>query len=144
LALAGSSGGHKHTEESKMKMSVARLGKILGIKHSEETKAKLSEAGIGNTNRLGKIHAEETKAKISASQPTAQRVEVIDLDGNITSYYNSIREAAKAIGCGKDTVSSYMKSNKIYKALAAPAVPGLLRWKIHNKEHTNLDFNVTM
>jgi group I intron endonuclease len=113
LALAGSSGGFIHTEESKMKMSEARKGKK-GKPHSEETKAIISEAGKGNTNRLGKIHTEEQRAKISASQPTAQRVEVLDLEGNITNYYNSIREASKAIGCSRDTVSRYIKSKKVY------------------------------
>jgi hypothetical protein len=29
------------------------------------------------------------------------------------NYYNSMREAAKAIGCSKDTL--YIKSKKIYK-----------------------------
>jgi len=114
LTLAYSLGGFKHSEESKRKMSEARLGRK-GNSHTEESKAMLSEAGKGNKNRSGKSHTEEQRAKISASQPTAQRVEVVDLDENISNYYNSTREASKAIGCSKDTISKYIQNNKIYK-----------------------------
>jgi len=78
LPLAGSSGSFIHTEESKLKMREARIGKP-GNPHSEESKSMLSKSAIGNTNRLGKKHTEENKAKISAAQPTSQKVEVRDL-----------------------------------------------------------------
>jgi len=47
--------GKKHSEESKQKMSEAKIGK----KHTEESKQKMSEA------RLGKHMSDETKRKIS-------------------------------------------------------------------------------
>lgn len=93
LPLAGSSGSYLHSAESKLKMSEARKGK-LGKPHSEEAKANLSQAGMNNTNRVGKIHTEEQRGKISASQPTSQRVEVLDLVENTIKQYSSIREAA--------------------------------------------------
>lgn len=54
---------HKHSEESKKKMSEAKKGNIF----SEEHKKKLSEASKGNTNALGNHFklSEEQKKKIS-------------------------------------------------------------------------------
>lgn len=62
--------GKKHSEESKKKMSLAKLGKKMkpfsaetrarmsaartGARHSEETKAKMSLSRIGNNNRKSK------------------------------------------------------------------------------------------
>ena len=65
--------GHKHTDESKEKMCLAKVGKNtntpesrrinsekhLGIVRSEETRKKMSDA------QIGKKHSQETKDKIS-------------------------------------------------------------------------------
>jgi len=60
--------GHRHSEESKKKMSLSRKGKSngrLGIPHSEETKKKMSDSRMGNSGYwLGKNRSEETKVKI--------------------------------------------------------------------------------
>ena len=61
--------GHRHSEESRAKMSASKIGNKnavgnqiwLGRKHSEETKARLSE--VAKARRL----SEETKRKISES-----------------------------------------------------------------------------
>lgn len=50
-------------ENLRMKLSASLKGK----KRSEETKAKISAAKIGNKNFLGHKHTEETKAKIGAA-----------------------------------------------------------------------------
>jgi len=70
--------GSKHTEESRKKMSLAKVGKPCSEENkkkislantgrpcSKETRKKLSLAMIGSTNWLGKHHTEETKQKIS-------------------------------------------------------------------------------
>jgi hypothetical protein len=57
--------GRKHTEESKLKMSLSHKGKPsggLGRRHSEEAKKKMSEA---HKKIRGHKHSEETKKKIS-------------------------------------------------------------------------------
>ena len=66
IRTGGSHG--KMSEESKMKISLARLGK----KSSEETRKKLSVAKIGNTNALGTKHSILTRKKMSDSGKIAQ------------------------------------------------------------------------
>lgn len=54
--------GHKHTEETKLKMSIARTGKppnALGYHHTEEAKKRIS------LSKKGKPRSEETKRKLS-------------------------------------------------------------------------------
>lgn len=71
LPTAGSPLGHKHTSETRTKMSAARIG----IKLSDETRAKMSACQLGKkysdehkaklrAAHLGHKHSEETKAKI--------------------------------------------------------------------------------
>ena len=56
-----------HTEESKKKMSIARMGK----KATEETKQKLRELNIGHKNSFyGKKHTKETKEKMKLRPKT--------------------------------------------------------------------------
>lgn len=57
---AGSLLGYKHTEEAKEKLRKASTGKT----QSDESRAKMSAARIGNKNCLGRKLSEETKKKI--------------------------------------------------------------------------------
>lgn len=56
--------GHKHTEETKRKIGLSKIGNtnFLGKTHSEETKRKMSEA------QKGKIFTEEHKKNLSLSR----------------------------------------------------------------------------
>lgn len=58
----------KHSEETKVKLSIALIGKNLGRHHTAEAKAKISAAGKGRPPwHKGKKLPEEMKAKISAA-----------------------------------------------------------------------------
>ena len=60
--------GHKHSEETKQKMSENSKGKNKGIKHTEEHNKKISESLKGENNPLyGKKQSEESKRKNSES-----------------------------------------------------------------------------
>lgn len=58
--------GKKKSEETKRRMSEAQKGKQywLGKHHTDETKKRISEASKGNTSFLGKHHSNETKEKL--------------------------------------------------------------------------------
>ena len=56
--------GKHHTDEAKLKISLANKGKNL----SEEHKQKIAESLKGNKNTLGKHHTEETKRKMSEAK----------------------------------------------------------------------------
>ena len=61
--------GHKHTKETKRKMSIAAKGnqRALGFKHTEETKQKISRAQKGNANCRGRKQSKaERKRKSDA------------------------------------------------------------------------------
>lgn len=70
--LDGNSKGAKHTDETKSKMSKAKIGKnnqMFDKTHSDETKAKNSTANSGENHPMfGKTHSDETKAKMSSAQ----------------------------------------------------------------------------
>lgn len=61
--VAGSTLGHKHTDEARKNMAAAQTGK----KHTKEHRANVSAAKMGNTNTLGHVLTKEHKAKISAT-----------------------------------------------------------------------------
>lgn len=71
----GGSGGGKHCEETKQKLSVSAQNRVL----SEEGRKRLREARKGNTNFgdrfLGLTHTEESKVKIGLSKLGIERSE---------------------------------------------------------------------
>jgi hypothetical protein len=63
--------GHKHSEITKEKIRLSRVGKIppmLGRHLSSETKKKISVAHKGKSTFSGKHHSEETKIKLSKAK----------------------------------------------------------------------------
>lgn len=66
--------GRKHTEESKKKMSLSRIGNknALGHRHSQETKDKISRANTGK-KYPGRTHSQEFRNKISLSWTDERR-----------------------------------------------------------------------
>lgn len=102
--------GH-HSEEIRKKISKANKGRkssMKGKKHSEETKLKMSISQKAKKyNRTGsfkgKKHSNETKKKISLAKkgrPAVNRriVLQIDLKGNVVRVWDSITEAQKITG----------------------------------------------
>lgn len=118
LKIAGSPLGHKHSLISRERYSLAAKNRIL----SEETKKALSEFRSSRRGELnsfyGKTHTIETKVILrdrilSRSKylgPTVS-VTVIDTLNNDTITYDTIKEAAKALGVKSGTISSRKMRN---------------------------------
>ena len=108
--------GRTHSDASKTIMSEAKKGEnnpFFGKNHSDETRKKMSDAKIGlqageNHPFFGKNHSDETKGKMSevrkgrprteGSGRPSQKVEVFDLTTGIKTTYDSISDAAIALG----------------------------------------------
>jgi hypothetical protein len=82
-----------------------------GKKHSLETRVKMSNSHLGGKNAMfGKIRPK-------GSGKPSQKIEVLDIKNNITTKYESISAAAKALKTGRTTIYNYLSSNnqKFYK-----------------------------
>ena len=143
LKIAGSSSGHKLSEETKAKISKALKGvyvkeksPLFGRTASEETKALMSS--IRSKLNLGKVHTEETKELIRQkalgrkhSEETLLKMSAVrgysvdiyekyDLVAKGTEFkligsFISIRKAAKFLGISSNTIKLYINSGKIFK-----------------------------
>jgi len=94
--------GRQHSDESKTIMSDAKSGENhpnYGKTLDNKTKQKISESKKG-------------KPKIEGSGSPSQQIEVFDIKNNTTTYYDSIREAAKALNCDNSAIRYYFKSIK--------------------------------
>jgi group I intron endonuclease len=76
--------GVKHTEETKLKISIANTGKIKSI----ETRLLLSKNKIGNTIWVGRKHNENTKKLMSENSKSRSML----LDLNTGVFYYSMSE----------------------------------------------------
>jgi hypothetical protein len=78
----------------------------LGYKHLEETKLKISAARIGEKNPMF------GKPKPIGSGKLAKAIKVFDKETNETTYYSSINEAAIALNISQPSISYNLKSKK--------------------------------
>lgn len=142
LKLAGSSSGHKLSEETKKKISKALKGvyvkeksALFGRNHTDETKALMSlqrskenNYFFGKTHTektktllgqlaLGRKHSEETLLKMSTSKGHLVYIyEKYDSSGfKLIGSFVSMRRAAKFLGISGNTVRLYVNSGKIFK-----------------------------
>ena len=142
LKIAGSSSGHKLTEETKMKISKSLKGvytkeksALYGNTHTEETKKLMSLKKTKENNplfnknhteetkelmkqkALGRKHSEETILKMSASRGYSVYIyEKWDSeDFNLIGSFVSIRRAAKFLEISSNTIRLYINSGKIFK-----------------------------
>jgi len=123
LKFTRSSKGYKHTEESKIKMSKFQLGKIIsedtkikisnskkGISKTEETKNKMSES------RKGVPRTEETKALLSTIKSIPVYYYSITEESLIfIDKFESITKASLILKAGKSTITSCIKSEKVFR-----------------------------
>jgi group I intron endonuclease len=119
LRIAGSSLGHNHSEETRAKISASLLGKT----HSDETKGKISAAILGQI-RTEEVRVKMCAAKMGANNPMfgvprpegagspSQPIEVVDMEKNETTIYNSMSEAARALNINKSRISTYFSNNQ--------------------------------
>jgi group I intron endonuclease len=142
LKKAGSSLGHKLTEETKTKISQSLKGiyvqeksAIYGRTHTEETKALMALKKSKENNplfgknhtketkdlmrqkALGRKHSEETLLKMSASRGYLVYIhEKCDSEGfKLIGSFVSIRRAAKFLGISSNTIRIYINSGEIFK-----------------------------
>lgn len=118
LKIAGSPLGHKHSLMVKERMKLAAKNRVL----SEETKKALSEfrsSRLGELNSFyGKKHRDETKSimrdlalnreKYSGPKVT---VTVVDTLNNTSVTYDTIKDAAYALGINSSTIASRKMRN---------------------------------
>lgn len=123
LAVAGSSYGHKLSDETKLKISKYRSGITL----SQETKDRIAEALIGRKHsaeslakmknrefsELHLIKLRDHLAKLNSIQGT--KVKVIDTVTNEITNWDSIGKAAESLEASKSTIWRYLKASKLYK-----------------------------
>ena len=86
--------GRTHSDATKIIMSDAKKGKT----HSNETKIIMSDAKKGENNPMF------NKPRPSGAGSPSQAIEVTDIKNNITTSYNSISEAARALNCNESSI----------------------------------------
>jgi excinuclease UvrABC nuclease subunit len=93
-----------------------KAGSILGFKHSEGTKLRMS---INNTKEkhpfYGKKRSEETILRISINSKIALTVKINDISTNEVKIFRSNVQAGKYLGVSEGTIRNYKKSGRIYK-----------------------------
>jgi len=95
--------GRKHTEESKMKMSMSKKGKPIpwlnnGSERSGQHRQNLSNSLKGRVSpNKNKKFNDEYKKKLSDSSTTKKKVKQMDLNGNVIKIWDSIANAQKTL-----------------------------------------------
>ena len=111
LQHAKSSKGFRHSDETKLKISLLNKGKKL----SEETKLKISLAN------KGKKLSEETKLKISLARKgnipshLAKKVLIENIITKETLEFVSMRDAALKLKLSRHTIKKYILINEVFK-----------------------------
>lgn len=123
--------GRKRSQETKDKISKAKKG----CKVSQETKDKISKSvsltlignqrAKGNKSWLGKKHREDSKILMRDNHPFVKKVEMYSLDGEFIKDFNSLHEAGRETGIGREHIS------RCCRGLALTA--GKHIWKFKNK-----------
>lgn len=91
--------GKKHTDEAKLKMSIARKGKSVGKGRiaSDETKAKMSKAKTGKPSPFKGVKKPPEYGKRVSEYHFKKPIVQYDMDGNFISEYESIKKAADVL-----------------------------------------------
>ena len=89
-------------------------------KHSDETKMKISEATRGENNPMyGKKHTDEVKVKMSKNNhmngkngglaPISKKVDAYSLEGEFMQTFDSMKEAGESIGRSSTGINNCIK-----------------------------------
>lgn len=121
--IAGNTLGRRHTDNAKLKISIAHKGKTiplytrlkkskemqnnkyaLGYKHTEATKEKIRSANKGRKH---------TKEEIEKMKNNSRKVAVIQVNNNgeIIAIYNSAKNAAKELGLYATNITACCRHN---------------------------------
>ena len=67
-----------------------------------------------NTPFFGKTHSEESRIRNTRSQPSRIKIEVTDIETNTTATYDSINQAAEALGLERSGLSKRLKKTNSF------------------------------
>jgi group I intron endonuclease len=110
--------GRKHLEETKTVMSEAKKGEKnynFGRTFSDETKQIMSDIAK-EINHSGRFKTGENNPnygqRVEGSGKPSQSIEVTDIKNNITTSYDSISEASKALNIHQTVIGKYFSRNQ--------------------------------
>jgi group I intron endonuclease len=137
--------GKTHTEETKLLMSLARKGSknpFYGYKHSEVSKELIRKSKIGKIQSLETREARSSTLgqtiylyKLNIDKPLEVELTKIDhllhkdkliqnstittndISLSLVKEFKSIRKLGEYLGVSHSTVSSYLKTGKVFKGL---------------------------
>lgn len=127
---AGSTLGRTHSEKTKMKISLSKLGtnqkednSMFGKVHTEEARIKMSESKVGRKLSeevkeklkaavIGRKFTEEHKEKLSASKKNCKKLFVLDLKTGQETIYDSVNQANRVLNLPKDAIRVNLRSKR--------------------------------
>lgn len=106
LRIAGSSQGHRHSPETKLRMINSALNRSLEDKQKLLNRLTSTEWQIQNLEHLKKLNSSEKHLKhISLlGKSSGHPITILDINTKIKTTFNSNVEASKFIGCSDMTI----------------------------------------
>lgn len=117
LKIAGLTMGYLHTEEARAKISAAHKGEnnpMYGIKriHTEETLARTKKNNFFCYPLLQKKIIFFLFLRVAGAGKPSERVLVLDLQTNVSTEYDSINSAARALNTKPSRFTMYFNRNQ--------------------------------
>jgi group I intron endonuclease len=135
LRVAGNILGFKHSEATKVQLSIINTGvsnPLFGKKHTSETRRKISESL--RLNITPKIITTETRLKIS-SRSHGVSVKIFDKSNNFINEFPTITSAAKHFNVDPKTLSMIFKTGKSYDNYIYKFKVKDLRIRVYDSSH---------